>query len=52
MSVNIFTIAPTACGLAVDRNILIVARLVQGFGSAPLFPQAFSMASFVDSGPV
>jgi EmrB/QacA subfamily drug resistance transporter len=39
----VFTVASFACGLAGGADLLIGARLVQGIGSALMFPQVFAI---------
>ncbi|GAA4862344.1 MFS transporter [Saccharopolyspora rosea] len=39
----VFTLASAGCGLAPSSGVLIGMRLVQGFGSALMFPQSFSL---------
>ena len=38
-----FTVASACCGLAPDPSLLVVARLVQGFGAALMTPQVLSI---------
>lgn len=40
---TLFTLASLSCGLAPNGGSLIVGRLVQGIGSALMYPQVFAM---------
>ncbi len=48
MSVALFTIASFACGFANSMGMMLIARIVQGFGGGGLLPiaQAISLESF------
>jgi EmrB/QacA subfamily drug resistance transporter len=46
----VFTAASLACGLAGHAGLLIGARLVQGIGSALMFPQVFAFVNVLTSG--
>ncbi len=40
-----FTLASALCGLAPDPSLLVIARLVQGFGAALMSPQVLAIIS-------
>ncbi|MCH1626889.1 MFS transporter [Ferdinandcohnia quinoae] len=43
----IFTFASALCGIAIETNFLIVARVIQGMGAAILIPQVLSIIQVI-----
>jgi MFS family permease len=51
IGVALFTAASLACGLAPTASLLVVARLVQGAGTAAMIPQVMSLIQSRFTGP-
>jgi EmrB/QacA subfamily drug resistance transporter len=50
LGMAIFTISSALCGLAPSPSILIVARAIQGFGAALMYPQVLSIIQVTFTG--
>ncbi|MGW4059321.1 MFS transporter [Amycolatopsis sp. NPDC004747] len=47
LGVVIFTLSSIACAIATSAGMLVVARIVQGFGAAMVVPQVFGMITLL-----